>query len=233
MPRLLNVIQSPIGLDSENGKASHAPWRIPSVSPTPKGEGAGEAFFIWANGMSNSKSAIKIPDQSYLKECLIYDKETGSVTWKIRPLHHFKNAHGMNTFNSQHAGRIAGGMLNDRYLAVHLSGKYYLLHRVIWKLVTGNDPVDKIDHKDRAKLNNKWANLREATQQQNVCNRGLSSINKTGFKGVSWDKSRGKFFACIQENGKTVALGRFDNLHEAAQAYRNASLKIHGEFANI
>ena len=28
------------------GKASHAPWRNQSVSPTPTGEGAGEAFFI-------------------------------------------------------------------------------------------------------------------------------------------------------------------------------------------
>ena len=37
-----------------NGKASHAPWRNHSVSPTPQGEGAGEAFFIgWK--MSNYK----------------------------------------------------------------------------------------------------------------------------------------------------------------------------------
>jgi len=30
-----------------SGEASHALWRQPAVSPTPKGESAGEAFFIW------------------------------------------------------------------------------------------------------------------------------------------------------------------------------------------
>ena len=183
--------------------------------------------------MKHSKSPIAMPTQDYLNEALIYDQSGGTLTWKTRPLHHFTNAHGMNTFNSQHSGKTVLSEANGRYFVIRIAGKVYLSHRVIWKLMTGVDPISKIDHRDTNKKNNAWKNLRQATQQQNGFNRGLSSTNKTGFKGVSWDKRDSKFYASIRAGGKSTSLGRFNTKEEAAEAYRSAALKAHGEFANI
>lgn len=52
------------------------------------------------------ETAIKLPTQEFLLECFIYNKVTGSLVWKARPLHHFKNTHGMNTFNSTHLAYV-------------------------------------------------------------------------------------------------------------------------------
>ncbi len=93
-------------------------------------------------------------------------------------------------------------------------------------------PLDKlIDHKDRDGLNNSRSNLRSATPSQNSCNRALRKDSRTGRKGVSFDKGRGKWFAKIQFNGRQHFLGRFATLEAASDAYDAAALKLHGEFA--
>jgi len=186
-----------------------------------------------SDAMNHSKSPIELPPQSYIQDCLDYDQATGVLMWKKRPLSHFKNSHGMNTFNSKHAGTEASSKVNDRYFVVPLLGKKYLSHRVIWKLMTGEDPVANVDHRDTNKKNNSWINLRQATKQENAFNQGKSPRNKTGYKGVSFDMARGKFFACIRTNEKTKSLGRFDTAAQAHDAYLIASKEIHGEFLHI
>ena len=179
------------------------------------------------------KSTLDMPPSEYLRECVRYDQETGVLTWLIRPLHHFKNAHGMNTFNAKYSGKRSGSLMNGQYMIIRLGGKHYLSHRVIWKLMTGADPVLPIDHKDGNKQNNSWGNLRQATKQENAFNQGTSRRNKTGFKGVSFDKERGKFYSCIRANGRTMSLGRFDSAESAYQAYQIAARRFHGDFANL
>ncbi len=67
-----------------------------------------------------------------------------------------------------------------------------------------------IDHIDHNPLNNLRSNLRSATGSQNLHNRGVNSNNTTGVKGVSFEKSRGKYRAMIKVVGKNYDLGRFD-----------------------
>jgi hypothetical protein len=55
--------------------------------------------------------------------------------------------------------------------------------------------------------------------------------NTSGFKGVTWDKSRSKWKAHIHIERKIKNLGRFDSPEEAAIAYNEAALKYFGEFA--
>jgi hypothetical protein len=172
-----------------------------------------------------------MPSQSHIKECFEYDEMSGVLTWKVRPLDHFKNAHGMNTFNSKFAGKIAGHASKRGYISTLVDGLSYLVHRVIWVLMTGEDPGNLIDHWDTDKSNNRWSNLRKATKQQNGCNRGAPANSKTGIKGVSWDRARKKFFASIAINGKTKGLGRFETADEARAAYAAAAQSLHGEFA--
>lgn len=176
------------------------------------------------------KTPLPLPNVEYLRECFDHDADAGTLKWKRRPLHHFRNAHSMNTFNAKHAGKTSGSHINNRYLVVPLNGRKYLAHRVIWKLVTGEDPRSLLDHVDANKMNNRFGNLREATKQQNAFNCNRSRANATGYKGVSYDKVRGKFYACIRLNGKTKALGLFDSAQDAHNAYVNAATEPHGKF---
>jgi hypothetical protein len=76
------------------------------------------------------------------------------------------------------------------------------------------------------------AHIRLATPTQNRRNQKLLGRNTSGFKGVSWDKTRNKWSSKITVNNKTINLGRFNNPKDAHDAYRSASLEMHGEFAN-
>lgn len=90
-----------------------------------------------------------------------------------------------------------------------------------------------VDHKDGNGLNNQRANIRICTKSENAMNVGLNSKNKTGFKGVVWDKDRGQWRTTIRVGGKYKFLGRFYDKKEAAVAYNRAAIKYFGEFANI
>ena len=91
----------------------------------------------------------------------------------------------------------------------------------------------KVDHKDGNGLNCQRYNLRFATKSQNAMNRGKNRNNKSGFKGVAWHKSRGKFVAQIAVNGRDIHLGCFQTAEAAARAYDEAAKKHHGEFAYL
>ena len=55
----------------------------------------------------------------------------------------------------------------------------------------------------------------------------MAKTNKSGYVGVSWDKARKKWFACIQANDKTIALGRYEDVEMAHKAYQQAASKYH------
>ena len=92
----------------------------------------------------------------------------------------------------------------------------------------------EIDHKDLNKLNNQKYNLRVATRSQNARNQGLTAANKSGYKGVCWNKSQNKWMAKIRVGGKNQKfIGHFTCPIEAAKAYNAAALIHHGEFARL
>lgn len=97
-------------------------------------------------------------------------------------------------------------------------GKATLMHRIV-----NNTPDGfQTDHRDRNKLNNQRANLKTVTAQQNNFNRGLQPNNTSGIEGVTWDKSKNKWMAQIQNNGKHIYLGRYKNIQGAFLARRFA-----------
>lgn len=88
-----------------------------------------------------------------------------------------------------------------------------------------------IDHKNNDGLDNRRDNLRKATASQNSHNKSKYSNNTSGYRGVYWDRRNKKWRAQIGVNGKQRRLGYFSSALEAASAYDEAALELHGEFA--
>lgn len=121
---------------------------------------------------------------------------------------------------------------DKKYVSTRIKGKKIYLHRLLLEA-----PHDqKVDHRNGDPLDNRKANLRLATHQQNMFNCGKRSAYKgkptaSTFKGVTWDKSCGKYKAQIMKNGINHYLGHFMDERSAAIAYDHAALEMFGEFA--
>jgi hypothetical protein len=112
------------------------------------------------------------------------------------------------------------------YAARHEDDQYILLHRAILKT-----DAPRIDHINGNGLDCRRSNMRPSTPSQNGANAKRSKANKSGFKGVAWDSTRGKWFASIRVDRRTIALGRFDDIIVAALAYDSAARQHFGPFA--
>jgi hypothetical protein len=158
-----------------------------------------------------------LPSQARLLELFSYDPATGVLRWKVW-------CGGKAT-----AGSIVG-YKTTKAMRVRIDYVSYAVHRVIWKMVTGHDPVAQIDHRNGLIDDNRWTNLREATQSQNQGNARMRMPNETGLKGVRLLKDR--FQARIQINKRTVYLGCYGTAKEAHDAYIAAAKQYFGPFYN-
>lgn len=157
-----------------------------------------------------------------LSKLLSYDRSTGNLIWRNRP--------SDRGFNKQFAGKVAGSKTGG-YIIVQIDGRNHKAHRLVWALVTGSWPTSDLDHRDLDKANNRFDNLRPATTAQNHRNTGPKRTNRSGHKGVYWHKRYNKWCAKITRNRKSIFLGYFSNLDEAAVAYEQASRLYHKGFA--
>lgn len=103
-----------------------------------------------------------------------------------------------------------------------------LMHRQIL-----NVPRDfETDHINHNGLDNRRSNLRIANKSQNQANRRVNKNSPSGYKGVQFEKKKGKFRVQIQVNKVRRFLGYFDSAEEAAQIYTKAANDGFGTFAN-
>lgn len=104
------------------------------------------------------------------------------------------------------------------------------MHRTVLGLEMGDRT--QVDHIDRNRANNQRNNLRKATSGQNKFNTVARVNNTSGYKGVCFFPRTSKWVAKIRIPGKRINLGYFDTPEAAHQAYKDAALRLHGEFAN-
>lgn len=102
-------------------------------------------------------------------------------------------------------------------------GNNIYLHRHILKPPTNK----QVDHINGNRLDNRRANLRLATNQQNQMARHVV-VGKSGYKGVH--KHGKKWRAQIKYNGKLVRLGSYETPERAAKAYDQAAKALFGEW---
>ena len=111
-----------------------------------------------------------------------------------------------------------------------INKRAYCMHRLILGL-TPFDKTVRVRHADGNKLNNKIQNLRICTPSD--CAGAMEPRSTSGFKGVRYDRRRGKFCASIYRHGKSVWLGHFDTAIEAAKAYDLAAAELFKENAML
>ena len=166
--------------------------------------------------------------QEKLKELLIYDPESGLFYWNERPREAFKNNSSYNNFLVNIVGKVAGSFTSDDYIRIPIDRFVYKAHQLAWLYVHGSFPEEGyvIDHRDHNRSNNMITNLRSITIAENSQNRSLSRSNKTGVKGVYFDKRKGKYASKLIING--VKYCKYsDTVEEAIQKRYDLEIEHH------
>lgn len=108
------------------------------------------------------------------------------------------------------------------------SGKSKLMHRILI-----NAPKDRVvDHINHDTCDNRKSNLRLCTQKENLENAKQYITNKSGRRGVCWDKIQNKWMAFIMKDYHHHTLGYFDDINQAIECRRKAEIKYFGEYKN-
>ena len=168
--------------------------------------------------------ARKLPDLDLLHKLLVYEPETGRLLWRPRPLEMFSSPAVHGTWNTRWAGKHVGSQ-NGKDVCFMFHGRWLKAHRVAWYMHYGHEPEGSIDHINGNPKDNRISNLRVVSHQENIRNLPVRSNNRSGVLGVSWDATKGKWYASIRAEGKTLSLGRYDTLEKAKAARKQADLK--------
>ncbi len=106
-----------------------------------------------------------------------------------------------------------------------LLGEVFLAHRIIWKMVYGENP-DTIDHINGDPSDNRLSNLRNVTQAENNKNKAMFRKNKSGHPGVvqvdygMWKVQIGtKYIGCYADLETAIAARA--EAEEAANYHEN------------
>ncbi len=153
--------------------------------------------------------------QSRLKELLDYNPDTGVFVWR--------EWRGGTAFK----GSVAGRPDSKGRIQVMVDGASYFAHRLAWLFVNGKFPPEHIDHINRDVSDNRIQNLRLASNIENGQNRNKHPRNTSGVSGVSFHKKTGKWQAKITFSGKTIYLGVYESIEEAAAARAFGKEKYH------
>jgi len=102
------------------------------------------------------------------------------------------------------------------------------------QVIMGSAEGKVIDHINHNGLDNRRANLRFVTMQQNSWNKRKNRGNYSSrYKGVAWSKSRKKWRTRITCNNRVKFIGHFDDEKAAAMAYDAKAKELFGDYASL
>ena len=150
--------------------------------------------------------AKPLPPVELLRELFSYDPETGAVT--------------RNKTGAQVGYRNVG----DGYLRFSLNRSVMKVHRLAWKLQTGEEPPQEIDHVNQDKTDNRWCNLRAAEPRENQANKKYPK--QRYLKGARRTPYGAWYASCHGEH-----IGMASSEEHAHELYKKHHAKKYGEFS--
>lgn len=165
--------------------------------------------------------AKPLPNLDRLNHCFEVSKDSPSgLVWK-NP-----------TANAVKPGMTAGRKNGGGYWEVSVDSCRYKVHRIIYYMLTGEDPGNyDVDHIFGNLDDN--ISVRKVTKSQNLANSRPRKNSSSIYKGVSYSKNSKKWYSEIQVNNKRIYLGIFESEKEAALAYNKAAMENFGEYCWI
>ena len=151
---------------------------------------------------------------------LSYNPLTGVFIWREKT----------NKYSKIQIGDDAGYQYPGGYRNIFINGIQYKANRLAFYYMMGRWPYHIIDHIDTDKSNNRWGNLREATNQQNQFNRKAGTNNTSGKCGVYFDICAKRWQAYARLRGRRIHIGFFLNKEDAIQARLVWEVENHKEF---
>jgi hypothetical protein len=120
-------------------------------------------------------------------------------------------------------GKISNSIDNYGYIqiTIKVNKKTYIIkgHQFAW-YYTNKECVERLDHINGIRNDNRISNLRSVTIQQN-------NWNRLNIKGYYWNKNAKKWLSKIALNNKIIYLGLYNIEQEARNAYLQAKEKYH------
>lgn len=159
------------------------------------------------------KNVQVLPDLDLLHRLFRYNPRTGKLIRKIA-------GKGGNS----PAGAAVGSPNASGHLRVKIKDRGYAIHRLIWYMVTGIDPADKVvDHRDLNPANNRWSNLRLVDHSTNSLNSDRPRQSRY-YPGVH--PTKGKWIARICVDYKRIHIGYYATVEEAIAARKKAEVEL-------
>lgn len=126
------------------------------------------------------------------------------------------------------AGTEPGGIDKIHgYRRIYWQGKLWKAHWLAWLWMTGEWPENQIDHRNGVRDDNRWSNLRPASNSENCQNLGLSSCGVSSLRGAA-PTATGRWRAYIRPaGGKYTHIGVFDTAQDAHDAYVKEKRRLH------
>ena len=150
----------------------------------------------------------------------LFEYKDGELYWKVA------------TGSRAVVGKMAGSLNHDGYKRIKINNKLYSTHRLIFLMFNGYLP-ECVDHIDGNPSNNIIENLRQATKAQNCLNSKLLNRNKSGIKGVSWNKQKKAWVVQLMVNNAKKYFGHYHDIAVAKFVADAMRYKYHKEFARF
>jgi hypothetical protein len=139
--------------------------------------------------------------------------------------------HRLYKWGNLPVGSVAGWLIPCGYIQMRFKGKQHYAHRLAFWFMLGAMPNDFVDHINGVREDNRWSNLREATNSENMRNMKVRG-GTSKYKGVYKDGNRWRARIISKEFGRKH-LGTFSCEKEAALSYNEAALEHFGSFARL